>query len=82
MSSKRSAVVGLVLLLAAAAIAQPPCRDYDNVVVCLPAGWYDRPSWAPANIENEAQLRSVGEDFVAPILYGGLGMCGLARPLR
>ena len=78
-SSKRSAVVGLVLLLAAAAIAQPPCRDYDNVV-CLPAGWYDRPSWAPANIENEAQLRSVGEDFVAPILYGGLGMCGLARP--
>ena len=81
MSSKRSAVVGLVLLLAAAAIAQPPCRDYNNGV-CLPAGWYDRPSWAPANIENEAQLRSVGEDFVAPILYGGLGMCGLARPLR
>ena len=71
------ATVAGVLLLAAAAVAQPPCKEHDDVV-CIPAGWYDKPSWGPSTIANDSQLEAFGNNYIAPILYGGLGTYTLA----
>ena len=61
-----------VLLLAAAAAAQSPCQGHDDLV-CIPAGWFDKPSWGPSTIANDSQLEAFGNNYIAPILYGGLG---------